>query len=81
MNIWLRSILRPRLALRLPQRCLTRQQARAAAFLTAEEVARALDDQIRAKYPRSSAAEVEAVVEARRGIWGGQSGGVLNHQI
>jgi hypothetical protein len=55
-------------------RCL--QPNRNTRYLTNEELARALDDQIRARYPRSSAAEVEAVVEARRGIWGGTSGGV-----
>ena len=57
-----------------PLRCL--QQARKTTYLSKEELARALDDQIRARYPRSLEAEVEAVVEARRGIWGGMSGGV-----
>ena len=74
MNISLR--LAPKKLARFPQplRCL--QQVRTNTHLSKEELARALDDQIRARYPRSSAAEVEAVVEARRGIWGGASGGV-----
>jgi hypothetical protein len=57
-----------------PLQCL--QRIRAIAHLSREELVRALDDQIRARYPKSSAAEVEAVVEARREIWGGASGGV-----
>ena len=57
-----------------PVRCL--RQVRKTTYLSKEELARALDDQIRARYPRSLQAEVEAVVEARRGIWGGVNGGV-----
>lgn len=55
-------------------RCL--QQIRTATHLSEEALVRALDDQIRTRYPRSLAAEVAAVAEARRGIWGGASGGV-----
>ena len=62
------------LGLAQPLRCL--QQIRTATYLRREELARALDDQIRAKFPRGLAAEVEAVVEARREIWGGVNGGV-----
>ena len=74
MNLSLRLAPRKLLGLAQPLRCL--QQVRAAAYLRREELARALDDQIRAKFPRSPVAEVEAVVEARREIWGGASGGV-----
>ena len=55
-------------------RCL--HQTRTAAYLSEEALVGALDDQIRARYPKSLAAEVAAVAEARRGIWGGVSGGV-----
>ena len=74
MNPSLRLAPRKLLGLAQSLRCL--QQIRTATHLRREELARALDDQIRAKFPRSSAAEVEAVVEARREIWGGTSGGV-----
>jgi hypothetical protein len=74
MNLSLRLAPKKLLDLAQPLRCL--QQIRTATHLCREELARALDDQIRAKFPRSSAAEVEAVVEARREIWGGASGGV-----
>jgi hypothetical protein len=74
MNLSLRFAPKKLTRLSQPLRCL--QQIRRTTHLTKEELARALDDQIRAKYPRSSAVEVEAVVEARRGIWGGASGGV-----
>jgi hypothetical protein len=74
MNPSLRLAPRKLLGLAQSLRCL--QQIRTATHLRREELARALDDQIRAKFPRSSAVEVEAVVEARREIWGGTSGGV-----
>lgn len=77
MNILLRSTRRSAYLSSHISRWLIHPQARAVAYLSREELVRALDDQIRAKYPRSLAAEVEAVVEARRGIWGGLSGGVL----
>ena len=53
-----------------------RPKTRGASFLTLEELGKTLDDQIRSLFPRSSAAEVEAVVGARRGIWGGLNGGM-----
>lgn len=57
-----------------PSRCL--QQISKVACLKQGELARALDEQIRARYPENSVAEVEAVVQARTGIWGGMSSGV-----
>jgi hypothetical protein len=74
MNLSLRLAPKKLLDLAQPLRCLP--QIRTATHLCREELARVLDDQIRAKFPRSSAAEVKAVVEARREIWGGASGGV-----
>jgi hypothetical protein len=74
MNLSLRLVPKKPSGLAQPLRCL--QRIRTATYLRREELARALDDQIRAKFPKSSAAEIEAVVEARREIWGGASGGV-----
>ena len=68
-----RSIWRPVQSLK----CLTRPQIRLLHRLSREQAVQALDSQIRSLFPTTPAVEVEEVVRARRGIWGGLNGGEL----